>query len=338
MNFIEKLDTSSQSPVYRQVMDSVVDAIRNKQLKKGDRLPSINGLSRELSIAQGTVLKAYAELKNDGVIDSQQGKGFFVASENTQRNLNIFLLVDILNQYKEILYNSFIESFEPQATIDIYFHQYNLKRFEKLIVENLGYYNYYVIMPHFNVDISEILRQIPPDKLILIDNEMKNLRGKHSSVYQNFKDDIYQSLKTGFPLLEKYNSLNLILPKNHRFEFVPDDLIIGFKKFCTDHKIKFKVFDFLDTKKIAVGNAYLLTDDSDLVSILKYANLQQWEPGKDIGLICYDDTPVKEILAGGITVISTDFKQMGITAADFIKSNKQGKIENPCMFIIRKSL
>jgi len=338
MNFIDKLDTSSQSPVYRQVMNLVVDAIRNKQLKKGDRLPSINELSRELSIAQGTALKAYSELKNDGIIDSHQGKGFFVASENTQRNLNVFLLVDTLNQYKEILYNSFIEALDPQTTIDIYFHHYNLKRFEKLIVENLGYYNYYVIMPHFNEDISGILRQIPPDKLILIDNEVNNLRGNHSAVYQNFKDDVYQSLKAGLPLITKYDSLNLILPKNHRFEFVPDDLIMGFKKFCTDHKIKFKVFDFLDTKKIVSGNAYLLTDDSDLVTALKYVSLQQWEPGKDIGLMCYDDTPVKEILAGGITVISTDFKQMGITAADFIKGNKRGKIENPCMFTIRKSL
>ncbi|HBL78044.1 MAG: hypothetical protein A2W90_08960 [Bacteroidetes bacterium GWF2_42_66] len=338
MNFIEPLNATSQLPVYRQVMNSVVDAIRNKQLKKGDRLPSINEFSREMSIAQGTVLKAYAELKKDGIIDSQQGKGFFVASENTQRSLNIFLLVDTLNQYKEVLYNSFIEALDPQTTIDIYFHHYNIKRFEKLIVENLGYYNYYVIMPHFNEDVSGILRQIPSDRLILIDNEVHNLRGNYAAVYQNFKDDIYQSLKTGFPVLKKYDFLNLVLPKNHRFEFVPDDLISGFKKFCSDYKIKFKVYDFLDVKKIVIGNAYLFTDDFDLVTALKYVNLQNWELGKDVGLICYDDTLVKEILAGGITVISTDFKQMGITAADFIKGNKRGKIENPCTFIIRKSL
>jgi hypothetical protein len=193
-------------------------------------------------------------------------------------------------------------------------------------------------MPHFNEDVSEVLRKIPSNKLILIDNEASNLRGNYSSVYQNFKEDVYQSLVSGLSLLKKYNSLNLVLPKIHRFEFVPDDLIVGFKNFCTDHKIDFKVFDFLDTKKITAGNAYLIIDDSDLVPVLKYANLQQWEPGKDIGLICYDDTPVKEILAGGITVISSDFKQMGITAAGFIKENKREKTANPCLFIIRKSL
>ncbi len=35
----------------------------------------------------------------------------------------------------------------------------------------------------------------------------------------------------------------------------------------------------------------------------------KWKMGKDIGLISYDETPVKEIMLGGVTVIFTDLKK-----------------------------
>ena len=58
--------------------------------------------------------------------------------------------------------------------------------------------------------------------------------------------------------------------------------------------------------------------DRDLVDLLKHAQLQQFVPGKDFGIISYNDTPLKEILAGGITTLSTDFKQMGQTMASLL--------------------
>jgi len=71
---------------------------------------------------------------------------------------------------------------------------------------------------------------------------------------------------------------------------------------------------------------------------LKQIEKNQWKLGSDIGLIAYDDTPTREILAGGITVISTDFKQMGLTAAQLIKDNSKEIIANPCKLIVRNSL
>ena len=75
-----------------------------------------------------------------------------------------------------------------------------------------------------------------------------------------------------------------------------------------------------------------------LHSFLKQAQLQNFAPGKDFGIISYNDTPLKEILAGGITTLSTDFKQMGQTMASLITQKEIKTIENPWKLDIRNSL
>ena len=38
--------------------------------------------------------------------------------------------------------------------------------------------------------------------------------------------------------------------------------------------------------------------------------------GKQVGIISYNETPLKKIILNGITTISTDFEAMGIEAAN----------------------
>lgn len=52
---------------------------------------------------------------------------------------------------------------------------------------------------------------------------------------------------------------------------------------------------------------YILPNDNDLVHLLKAAKTQKLIVGEDIGVISYNDTPLKEVVAEGITTISTDF-------------------------------
>ena len=82
----------------------------------------------------------------------------------------------------------------------------------------------------------------------------------------------------------------------------------------------------------------MVVNDRDLVDILKQAEKQNLTPGKEFGIISYNDTPLKEILAGGITTLSTDFKEMGKTMASLINKKTIETFENPWNFNIRKSL
>ena len=71
--------TGVGTPIYRQIVDQVRLAAATGVLSPGDILPSVRSLADRLTINFNTVSKAYAELVRDGVLESLQGKGFFVA-------------------------------------------------------------------------------------------------------------------------------------------------------------------------------------------------------------------------------------------------------------------
>jgi len=72
-------DTTSRTPIYRQLIDQIRRAIARGQLKPGDRLPSVRQLSRDLVVNPNTIARAYTELEREGTIVTQQGRGAFVA-------------------------------------------------------------------------------------------------------------------------------------------------------------------------------------------------------------------------------------------------------------------
>jgi DNA-binding LacI/PurR family transcriptional regulator len=59
---------------------------------------------------------------------------------------------------------------------------------------------------------------------------------------------------------------------------------------------------------------------------------------KDIGMISYNDSLLKEVIEGGITTISTDFKLMGKQLAEMIKNNDPKRIANASQVQLRKSI
>jgi GntR family transcriptional regulator len=83
-NFHISITTGSGTPIYRQIGDQVRLGVATGALAPGDPLPSVRALADRLVINANTVAKAYAELVRDGVVESQQGLGFFVASKKRQ--------------------------------------------------------------------------------------------------------------------------------------------------------------------------------------------------------------------------------------------------------------
>lgn len=67
-------------PIYRQIMRQIMDAIAGGRLTSGEQLPSHRDLSEQLVIAPLTVKKAYDELETLGYIETQRGRGTYVAA------------------------------------------------------------------------------------------------------------------------------------------------------------------------------------------------------------------------------------------------------------------
>jgi DNA-binding GntR family transcriptional regulator len=120
-------------PKYKQIINAIENAIENGLLKKGDQLPSINTIKNNNKLSRDTVLMAFNELKNRGIIESIVGKGYYVLSEDINVHQKIFLLFDELNSFKEDLYNSFLENLEDTIQVDILFHDLKQTIFQKRI-------------------------------------------------------------------------------------------------------------------------------------------------------------------------------------------------------------
>ena len=78
-----QIDDRSGVPVYRQMMDQMKYYVAGGTLRPGDQIPSIRELAAALAVNPTTVVKAYAELEREGVIEKRHGKGAFIAAGAT---------------------------------------------------------------------------------------------------------------------------------------------------------------------------------------------------------------------------------------------------------------
>lgn len=78
-----KISNASSDPIYLQIKNQIKAAIISGDLKAEDQLPSIRFLAKELRVSVITTKRAYDELEHEGFINSIQGKGSFVAAQNT---------------------------------------------------------------------------------------------------------------------------------------------------------------------------------------------------------------------------------------------------------------
>jgi len=67
------------TPIYRQIADGVRRAILAGKVAPGDPLPSVRALAEELVVNPNTVMRAFADLAREGLVDAQAGRGFFIA-------------------------------------------------------------------------------------------------------------------------------------------------------------------------------------------------------------------------------------------------------------------
>jgi DNA-binding transcriptional regulator YhcF (GntR family) len=321
------------SPIYKQIIFSVEKAIEEKRMKINDKLPSINKVCLEFSLSRDTVLLAYDELKKRGIVYAIPGKGYYVKSIGITIKNKVFLLFDELNVFKEDLYNSFIKNMGNDVQVDIYFHHFNVKVFQKLIEENNGNYTKYVIMPTNLEGIAAILNKLPPQEVYILDQTNPEL-AQFPSISQNFVNDIYNALLEGLSRLKRYQKLILIFPGFRE----PIGMKIGFEKFCIDNHFGYEIISEFNKLKINSGEVFIIPNDRDLVQVIEQSEIDNLKIGEDFGIISYNETPLKKVVANGITTISTNFEMMGEILAQMILENKKDQLENKCQLILRKSL
>jgi hypothetical protein len=301
-------------------------------------LPSINELSFEFEISRDTAEKGYKHLKKIGILGSVPGKGYFVNNTSVKKQLKIFLLFNKLSPHKKIVYDAFVASIGDLALIDFYIYNNDFDFFKRLIQDKRNDYTHYVIIPHFvdgGENVHEIINTIPKDRLILLDKLIPNVTGNYGAVYENFEKDLYHVLESALPRLSKYHTIKIIFP-SHTYH--PQEILKGFKRFCNQYAFNYKVVNTIANEPIKEGEVYINLMEYDLVILIEKILATKMKVGKHVGVISYNETPLKKIILNGITTISTDFEMMGKKTAELILEQSTEHVEIPFYLTIRSSL
>jgi DNA-binding transcriptional regulator YhcF (GntR family) len=333
-----RVDEYSITPKYLQIVNSVKREIENGNIQKGENMPSINELSIELDIARDTVERGYKRLKNIGIIDAVPRRGYFIKNIEFLQTLKVFLFFNKLSAHKKTIYDSFVASLGENALIDFYIYNNDFLLFKRLLSNKKDDYTHYVIIPHFiegGANAYEIINAIPKEKLLLLDKLVPGVTGEYAAAYENFEKDIYNGLTEAIDQLSKYHSLKIIFPEH---SYYPPEILKGFKNFCQDNSFSYKVVSDVVEEPINEGEVYINVMEVDLVTLIERIRNLDLKIGEQVGIISYNETPLKKIILNGITTISTDFHQMGIIAAELILSNSKEHIEVPFKLTLRASL
>lgn len=91
---------NASKPIYLQLADRINRQIVSKELKAGEKLPSVREMGIKYSVNPNTIQRTYSELEREGILETKRGQGTFVTEQE-----------DRLVQQRENLKNEQILSF-----------------------------------------------------------------------------------------------------------------------------------------------------------------------------------------------------------------------------------
>lgn len=332
------VDGFSSTPKYLQLANSIQEAVFAGKIHKDKVLPSLHELTYHLEISKDTADRGYKYLRKLGILSSIPGKGHYITATHVVRQYKIFLLINKLSTNKKLFYDTFTKALGDNVTIDFYVYNNDFGLFKELLSTRRDGYTHYVILPHFTEGgetAHRLINTIPKDKLILIDKDIKGVEKGYGGVFENFGKDIYSALEMALPKLIKYDTLKLVCSANNNF---PTETADGFNLFCQQYAFERSIVKNAGTEDIAKGQVFICLEDNDLINLIERVNKLNLKVGTDVGIISYNETPLKKHILDGITTISTDFEQMGLKAAEMILGDNMKHIELDCKLKLRSSL
>jgi DNA-binding transcriptional regulator YhcF (GntR family) len=336
-DIFEKIHELQAIPSYsknNQLVQGVINAIDEKLLTRGSALPSVNAMIKEFGFARETIVKAYRELKERGIIESHNRLRYYVINEDTSQEMKVALLMFTYDTFQKLFFNSFRETLGENVHLDVFFHHSNIEIFETILNHIKGRYSMYAIsaMPHPKT--AMLLQQIPPHKLVMFDR-FEPMQGDHSTITQEFEKSSYQAFCEVADAIKKFDEFIFIYEPSSD---IPIEILRSFTKFTNEFNIKGNVQISYKKGSVEKGLVYLIIDNVELFEVIKDCKSKGLEIGRDVGLLSHNDEPGKELIADGISTFSTDFALMGKRTAEVVLSKERVQEIIPSRLIRRNSL
>ncbi|MRN52548.1 GntR family transcriptional regulator [Paenibacillus monticola] len=72
---------NASKPIYLQLADRISRQIVSKELKAGEKLPSVRDMGIKYSVNPNTIQRTYSELEREGILETKRGQGTFVTEQ-----------------------------------------------------------------------------------------------------------------------------------------------------------------------------------------------------------------------------------------------------------------
>lgn len=118
-----KIDFNSDEAIYMQVRNQIIYGVATSQIREGDSLPSVRQLADTIGINMHTVNKAYALLREEGIIQLDRRRGAVIAIDVDR----LQALEDMKSQLRVVLAKGKCKNItkeEVYELIDEIFHEY----------------------------------------------------------------------------------------------------------------------------------------------------------------------------------------------------------------------
>ena len=101
-----EVDPQDNQPIYQQLAKKIHGDIQSGLLPRGSKLPTVRELSQQLSLARGTIKRAYDELERIGAIEMTQGRGSYVCYQeedsDSRKNKAMRAIDGLLTQLEQL--------------------------------------------------------------------------------------------------------------------------------------------------------------------------------------------------------------------------------------------
>lgn len=248
--------------------------------------------------------------------------------------------------YKAAIFDAIMLNLNGKFEVNMAIFEYNVDAFIRIIQESLNNYEYFIIMPHFRrgklygLDeededrIRKILDCIPASKLYYLENYLPHSHRINGALL-DYSEDFYKALTQASGKITLYEKIIFVNSSNSQFP-LPTGIIDGFVNYCDSCEIDYEIVndcrqDFQNTN----GTLLMIFDENDLAACIKAMRKEQKEMGRDVGIISYNDHPMKDLL--GISTITADFFAMGASVGKMISEGIQQRRKMHLEFIDRGS-
>ncbi|MFC4076948.1 GntR family transcriptional regulator [Salinithrix halophila] len=74
----------TSSPIYLQLAERIQRRILRRELKPGDKMPSVREMAVQSNVNPNTVQRTYSELERMGIVETRRGQGTFITENEEQ--------------------------------------------------------------------------------------------------------------------------------------------------------------------------------------------------------------------------------------------------------------